>query len=87
MDEVARQFAASGSRVAVICSADAVYADAVPRLVPALRAAGAAVVLLAGRPKELVEAMQAAGVDLFVQLGGDAVALLGELQARLEVGA
>ncbi|MBK9752993.1 MAG: hypothetical protein IPO88_05690 [Nannocystis sp.] len=85
VDEVARQFAASGSRVAVICSADAVYADAVPRLVPALRAAGAAVVLLAGRPKDLVEAMQAAGVDLFVQLGGDAVALLGELQARLEV--
>jgi len=44
-------------------------------------------VLLAGRPKDLVEAMQAAGVDLFVQLGGDAVALLGELQARLEVRA
>jgi len=87
VDEVARRFAATGSRVAVICSADAVYADAVPRLVPALRAAGAAVVLLAGRPKELVAAMQAAGVDLFVQLGGDAVALLGELQARLEVRA
>lgn len=87
VDEVVRQFATTGSRVAVICSADAAYADAVPRLVPALRAAGAAVVLLAGRPKELVEAMQAAGVDLFVQLGGDAVALLGELQARLEVRA
>jgi len=43
------------------------------------------VVLLAGRPKELVEAMTGAGIDLFVQLGGDAVVLLGELQRRLEV--
>jgi len=42
-------------------------------------------VLLAGRPKELVEAMMAAGVELFVQMGGDAVVLLGELQRRLEV--
>lgn len=57
-----------------------------PLLVPALRSAGAAVVLLAGRPKDLVEAMMTAGVDLFVQLGGDVV-LLGELQRRLEVGA
>jgi methylmalonyl-CoA mutase len=87
VDEVVRQFAATGARAAVICSADAVYENAVPRLVPALRAAGASVVLLAGRPKAMVEAMTAAGIDLFVQLGGDAVAVLGELQRRLEVRA
>ncbi len=85
VEEVARQFAATGARAAVICSSDAVYPGVVPRLVPALRAAGASVVLLAGRPKELVEAMMAAGVDLFVQMGADAVVLLGELQRRLEV--
>ena len=87
VDEVVRQFAATGARAAVICSADAVYENAVPRLVPALRAAGASVVLLAGRPKAMVEAMSAAGIDLFVQLGGDAVVVLGELQRRLEVQA
>ncbi len=87
VEEVVRQFAATGSRVAVICSSDALYPELVPHLVPALRAAGAAVVLLAGRPKDLVEAMMTAGIDLFVQLGGDAVVLLGELQRRLEVRA
>ena len=85
VEAVARQFAATGARAAVICSSDAVYPGVVPRLVPALRAAGASVVLLAGRPKELVEAMMTAGVDLFVQLGGDVVVLLAELQRRLEV--
>jgi methylmalonyl-CoA mutase len=85
VDEAARLFAATKSRAAVICSADALYPAVVPALVPKLRAAGASVVLLAGRPKDQVEPLQAAGIDLFVQLGGDAVALLGELLTRLEV--
>jgi methylmalonyl-CoA mutase len=83
--EAAAQFAATGARAAVICSSDPVYPEVVPALAPALRAAGAAVVLLAGRPKDHAEALQAAGVELFVQLGGDAAVLLAELQRRLEV--
>lgn len=83
--EAARQFAATRARAAVICSADALYPAMVPALVPMLRAAGASVVLLAGRPKDQAAALQAAGIDLFVQLGGDAVVLLGELLTRLEV--
>ncbi len=85
LEDAARQFKATGARAAVICSADAVYAEAVPRLVPLLRAAGAKVVVLAGRPKDQVDALAAAGVELFVQQGGDALALLGELQRRMEV--
>lgn len=81
----AEQFRATGARAAVICSADPVYPEVVPGLVPLLRAAGARVVLLAGRPKDQVDALAAAGVELFVQHGGDALALLGELQRRLEV--
>lgn len=84
-DVAASQFAATGARAAVICSADEVYPELVPTLVPRLRAAGAAVVLLAGRPKDHADALAAAGVDLFVQFGGDALALLGALQRRLEV--
>ncbi len=85
LETAAQQFAATGAQAAVICSADAVYAEAVPRLVPLLRAAGATVVLLAGRPKDQVEGLAAAGIELFVQHGGDALALLGALQRRLEV--
>ena len=83
----AASFAATGARAAVICSADEVYPALVPELAPRLRAAGATVVLLAGRPKDpgLEQALAAAGVELFVQHGGDALALLGELQRRLEV--
>ncbi|MBL9099587.1 MAG: methylmalonyl-CoA mutase [Myxococcales bacterium] len=87
IEEAARQFAATGARAAVICSADPLYPTVVPALAPLLRAAGARVVLLAGRPKDSAAALAAAGVDLFVQLGGDAVALLTDLQARLEVRA
>jgi methylmalonyl-CoA mutase len=85
LEAAAQQFAATGARAAVICSADAVYAEVVPRLVPLLRAAGAKVVVLAGRPKDQGEALAAAGVELFVQQGGDALALLAELQRRMEV--
>jgi len=85
LEDAARQFTATGARAAVICSADAVYAEVVPRLVPLLRAAGAKVVVLAGRPKDQAEALATAGVELFVQQGGDVLALLGELQRRMEV--
>ena len=81
----AARFANSGARVAVICGADARYGAAVPELVPGLRAAGAHVVVLAGRPKDLVEALAAAGVDVFIAAGADALAALGAVQERLEV--
>ncbi|MDC0669927.1 methylmalonyl-CoA mutase family protein [Nannocystis radixulma] len=81
----AARFANSGARVAVICGADARYATAVPELIPGLRAAGAHVVVLAGRPKDLVEALAAAGVDVFIAAGADALAALGAVQERLEV--
>jgi methylmalonyl-CoA mutase len=83
--QAVQQFTETGARAAVICSADAVYPTIVPELVPLLREAGAAAVLVAGRPKDQVEALTAAGVDLFVQLGGDAPSLLGSLAQRLEV--
>lgn len=85
VDAAVQQFKDTGARAAVICSADALYPELVPALAPKLQAAGAVVVLLAGRPKELEATLAAAGIDLCVQFGGDAVALLGELKRRLEV--
>lgn len=81
----AARFANSGAKVAVICGADARYAAAVPELVPGLRAAGAKAVVLAGRPKDQVEALAAAGVDVFIAAGADALAALGAVLQRLEV--
>lgn len=83
--EALRRFAAAGAAAAVICGADAAYPEVVPALVPGLRAAGARAVVLAGRPKDQAEALRAAGVDVFISLGGDALAALGELQRRVEV--
>lgn len=85
LEAAARAFAASGAGAAVICGADASYPEIVPALVPKLRAAGARAVVLAGRPKDQVEALSAAGVDLFIALGGDALEVLGALQQRMEV--
>lgn len=90
--EAVRRFAATGAQVAVICGTDAGYADFIASknegalaLVPGLRAAGARAVVLAGRPKDQVEALAAAGVDVFIAAGGDALATLGAVQQRLEV--
>ncbi len=73
---VAEAFAASGSRVAVLCSSDAVYAEQAEDAARALRRAGARRVLLAGAPRD---AYREAGVDAFAHRGCDAVALLTDL--------
>ncbi|AUY52959.1 methylmalonyl-CoA mutase family protein [Streptomyces sp. CB01881] len=75
----AEAFAASGARVACLCSSDPLYGEHAGAVTAALKAAGARRVLLAGRPGEQQEAYEAAGVDEFVFAGGDAVATLGGL--------
>ncbi|MFB7619914.1 methylmalonyl-CoA mutase family protein [Kitasatospora sp. NPDC056181] len=72
----AEAFAASGARVACLCSSDQLYGEHAGAVTAALKAAGARRVLLAGRPGEQREAYEAAGVDEFVFAGGDAVATL-----------
>ncbi|MFE2722465.1 methylmalonyl-CoA mutase family protein [Kitasatospora sp. NPDC059327] len=76
---VAEAFAASGARVACLCSSDQLYGEHAEAVAEALKAAGARRVLLAGRPGELREAYERAGVDGFVVAGGDAVAVLSSL--------
>ena len=48
--EAAAEFAASGAKIAVICSTDKQYATVVAELAPKLKAAGARTVILAGHP-------------------------------------
>jgi methylmalonyl-CoA mutase len=69
-EALAEAFSASGAAVACVCSSDRLYAEQGEAVVAALKAAGAQRVLLAGRPSDLP------GVDGFVFLGCDAVAVL-----------
>lgn len=76
-------YLAAPAGLVVLCAADADYAALVARLVAPLRASGAQVVALAGRPREEAPALRAAGVDLFLHLGCDVIAAIRALRDRL----
>ncbi len=82
-DAAAAAFKASGLDAACICSSDAVNAEHAEATAKALKAAGAKLVLMAGRPGDHEAALRSAGVDQFLFAGADAVATLSDLQARL----
>ncbi|MEU9127629.1 methylmalonyl-CoA mutase small subunit [Kitasatospora sp. NPDC048540] len=82
---LAEAFAASGATVAALCSSDALYEEHAVPVAAALKAAGAARVLLAGRPGEQEAGYRQAGVDEFVSAGGDAVAVLTSLLDQIGV--
>ena len=76
----------SGASVVVICSSDATYPDLVPALVQTLKQAQPALtVLLAGYPADHVEAFKAAGVDDFIHMNANCLALLTMLQKKMGV--
>ncbi len=75
-NEAAAAAVESGAPAVVICSTDETYPEIVPPLVKALRdAAPDTIIILAGRPAEQMEAHKAAGVDEFIYLGADCLAL------------
>ncbi len=82
-EQAAEAFKASGAQVACICSSDGVYADIGAASAKALKGAGAAQVLLAGRPGDIEAELSAAGVDQYVYAGQDMVELLSGLQGQL----
>lgn len=84
-EEAAAAFKASGATAACICSSDALYAEHAEATAKALKAAGAELVLMAGRPGEQEAALKAAGVDQFLFAGADAVETLKGLQDKLGI--
>jgi methylmalonyl-CoA mutase len=82
-EAAAEAFRNSGASAACICSSDAVNASLAEPAAKALKAAGATLVLMAGRPGEHEAALKAAGVDQFLFAGADAVATLKGLQDKL----
>ncbi len=73
-------FEQSGARIAVICSSDALYEEMVPTYAPALKAAGAETLYLAGAPGDKKDAYDAVGIDDYIFMGAD---VLGKLTAQL----
>jgi methylmalonyl-CoA mutase len=76
-------FAASGARIACLCSSDAIYATTAEETVRALKDAGAVDIVLAGRPGELQAELTAAGIDRFAFAGMDVAAFLASLLAKI----
>ena len=77
-DEVAAAFADAGTPVAVLCSTDPIYAERAADTVAALRTAGAAVVLLAGK-------FELPDLDGQLAAGADALAAIESVYPALEV--
>jgi methylmalonyl-CoA mutase len=73
------------SGLAVICSSDKLYEDRAADIARALKAGGAAHVMLAGRPGELEQALRDAGVDGFIFAGDDTLATLRSVLTEMGV--
>jgi methylmalonyl-CoA mutase len=77
---------ASGAKAVVICSTDDTYPEIVPQVAPALKAAIPGVtVVLAGYPTDQIEAHKASGVDDFIHVRANLLAVLGGLQKKIGV--
>ncbi len=74
-------FRQSGAELACICSSDEIYAKSAPDCARGLKAAGAKMIYLAGRPGEQETAQREAGIDRYAYAGCDAIALLQEALA------
>ncbi|MGZ9112425.1 MAG: methylmalonyl-CoA mutase family protein [Rhodoplanes sp.] len=76
-------FKASGAKLACLCSSDKVYPVEAIETAKALAAAGATQVYLAGRPGDLEAALKEAGVQNFIFVGCDTLAMLSAAQKTL----
>lgn len=84
-DAMAEAFKASGTSLAVLCGADGQYEELVASFAPALKAAGAKQLYLAGAPGIHADDYTKAGVDGFIAMGSDLVSTLEDAFRILEV--
>ncbi len=83
---IAKEFGATGAAFAVICSTDTLYTAHAALLAKALKAAGVATLYLAGRAGEAENMLKAAGVDDFIYMGCDVLAVLSAGHQKLVAG-
>jgi methylmalonyl-CoA mutase len=85
-DEAAKAALDSGASIVTICSTDATYPDVVPALTKAVKGAKSnAAVIVAGYPKDQIEAFKAAGVDDFIHMQANVYQVITDLQKKLGV--
>lgn len=76
----------SGAQAVVICSTDDTYPQLVPPIVKGLKGKNPDLqVILAGYPKDQVEAHKAAGIDEFIFMGADVHQVLSRVLTKLGV--
>lgn len=74
----------SGAKAVCICSSDETYPDLVSPIVKGVKENNTgAQIILAGYPKDQVEAYKSAGVDNFIFLGADALQILTDLLTKV----
>ncbi|MCV6546103.1 MAG: methylmalonyl-CoA mutase family protein [Cohaesibacter sp.] len=78
-------FKESKADIACLVGPDALYEERGAELAKALKEAGAKMVYLAGRPKDLMDALKAAGIDAFAFEGCDVLAELAKIHAMLDI--
>lgn len=78
-------FRDSGARIAVLCGGDAQYEEHAEAFARALKDAGVQTLFLAGNPGDKRDAYAAAGVDNFISVGCDVLAILRSTLADLGV--
>ncbi|MBR9973765.1 methylmalonyl-CoA mutase family protein [Magnetospirillum sulfuroxidans] len=78
-------FKDSGARIAVLCGGDNQYEEHAEAFARALKAAGVQTLFLAGNPGDKRDAYAAAGVDSFISVGCDVLAILRSTLADLGV--
>ncbi len=77
----------SGASAIVICSTDDKYSEVVPEFVQKLKAQKPdTVIILAGYPKDKIDAYRQAGVDDFIHIRANCYEMNQDLQERLGVG-
>lgn len=84
LDALIDAFMSSGTPAALIAGTDARYGESAEACVKALKSAGAAWVVIAGKPGEREASLREAGADQFVFAGQDAIAELETLHAALK---
>ena len=85
-ESAADLISSTDTQAAVLCSGDGEYAAIVDAIFPALRECGwQGPVIVAGYPKESIEALESAGVAGFIHLRSPLLDTLSELQDRLGI--
>lgn len=86
VEAAAEAFFTSSAGALIICSTDPTYPDLVPPLARLIKERKPdAYIVLAGFPKEHIEAFRAAGVDEFLHMRSNALELLETMQKKLGV--